>query len=332
MKTFLFSVKHMLRTPLFFVLTALVLLLPPLLYAVGNHSSIPKTVYVLEDPEDPESQRMASYLDHEGFEPVSDEATLRKGLCDGTIDSGILIPADFSERLESHDVEGILRVLFTPTTLLPNIKKEEITAALFSVYAPYLTGKSLEGTGITLEEVLDEYHRRMGDSATLVFTFDIIEESGAPVQEAETGRRFFLGALSLLLFLALYFAVASPLFDRFRSISERIGRKAAFFSILLPGSLLRAFVLALAAFFASLFAGQVTLLPGILLFIALVTVVHYLLLALPGGNWKDIAVLFFAAFSLVLCPIFLDLSLFYHPLRVIRFFVPPYWLWFFAGV
>ena len=326
-----FSLKHLFRTPLFWILAALVLILPPLLLSVGKRSSVPRAAYVIENPEDNESKRIAGYLERQGFERFDGEGSLRKELYEGSIDSGVIVPGNLTERLRDRDVEGVLRILYTPTTLFPEITRERITAALFSVYAPYLTAKSLSETEISLEEVLEEYHRRMGDPSTSVFTFDFIEKSGAPVSEDSIEKGFFIGALAILLYLALYFAVASPLTDRSREIATRIGKKAAFTSILLPGTLLRLPVLALSAFGAVLIAGELSMLPPVLLFIACVTAVHYLFLMLPGGNWKDIVILFVTAFSLVLCPIFVDLSLFYHPLRLIRFFLPPYHLWFFAG-
>ena len=332
MNTFLFSLKHMLKTPLFWILTALVVILPPLLNTIGKNAGIPRTVYVLENPEDADSRRIAGYLEHEGFERFDDEETLRKGLYDGTIDAGLIVPGDLTNRLNHYDVEGVLRILFTPTTLLPDITREKVTAALFTVYAPYLTSKSLGETEITKEEVLNEYHRRMGDPSTLIFTFDFIEKSGAPIREDSIGKGFFLGGLALLLYLALYFAVALPLMDRFLTISKRIGKKAAFRSILIPGTLLRVLVLSAAAVLAALLSSEFSMIPAVLLYTAAVTVIHYLFLSLPGSNWKDVVILFVTAFSLVVCPVFLDLAIFFRPLRWIRFFLPPYHLWFFSGI
>ena len=50
----------------------------------------------------------------------------------------------------------------------------------------------------------------------------------------------------------------------------------------------------------------------------------------PEG-WQVILGAFVVLFSLALCPIFLDLSLFFSPVSWVRIFLPPYWLWLFGG-
>lgn len=331
MSTILFSLKHTLKTPVFWILLAALLLLPPFLVGVGQESGLPKMYYVLEDPEDPDSREMGAFMDREGLLPLPDEETLLQGLRDGTYDSGVIVPANLTERLATDDLEGVVRLYFSPTAMIPAIKQQEVIGALFAVYSPHVTSKSLEGTGITPEEVRATYYERLGDPESFIFTFDLITEEGKEVPPPDTGRRFFFGALSLLLYLILYFAVVAPLYERFLSISERIGKKTAFLTIFLPGVLLRTGITIAVLYFATLLSNETGIFPQAALYTILLVPTHFLLMLLPGKNWKDIAILLFTAFALVLCPIYLDFALFWKPLSAIRFALPPYWLWALVG-
>lgn len=330
MKLWFFSLKQALLHPVFWIFLIGILVLPPLLFGVGERSGMPVGGYYLEDPSDADSQRMAELLETQKFIPYSDFQAMKKDVSEGVLDAGAVVMKNLTERLKTGDFEGSVVVFISPTSLYPELKQAEAASALFTTYAPYVTERALAETDISLEEIKDEFEKRVGNVEERLFTFNISYRSGKAVPASATGRRFFLGALALLLYLGTYFGVAMPLFDRFKSVSERVGRKAALRAYLLPGLLTRTVFFLAAAAGAVLVAGTPDYLLPATAYTLLLIALHSLFMLIPG-MWKDIAVLFVAAFGLVLCPIYLDFSLLWNPIRFVRLPLPPYWLWLLAG-
>ena len=91
MKLLLFSLKKTLRTPLYWIFLAGILLLPPLFYHVGRATAAPPAAYHLEDPQDPDSALIGTYLDRAGFTAYASEEELRRDVSLGLTEGGVLV-------------------------------------------------------------------------------------------------------------------------------------------------------------------------------------------------------------------------------------------------
>ena len=330
MKIFLFSLKKTIKTPVFGIFFFLILLLPPLFFALGRQTKTPPAGCYLEEAADLEARRVAAYLEGSGFLIYPSAEALQTDVADGTLDAGVQIPADLGGRLSRGEYERCLIFCVSPTSSFPDLWKEHAVSALFAVCAPYISAAILEEAGIPRETLFEAYWSRM--EAGKRFTFRLTTQDGALVVSEDRSERFFLFALSLLLFLSSWFCVPSPLAESVRALAPRIGRGKAFLTLYLPGLLLRTLLLALSAAAACLLAGRAAILPPALLYLLLLQLFSLVLTFLPGEAWKNTAIFFLAIFSLALCPVYVDLGLLLPALKPLRALTPPYWLWLLAGL
>ncbi len=314
-------------SPVFLCLLLLTALLPPLAGAAGTTVRIPPAGCCFEDPADPDAQRLSAYLEKEGFIVCSDEAELRNAVDYGLLDAGVIIPAGLSEKLASFPENELLTFISSPSSLLPALWQGHAAAALFAVYAPYLTEDALSGSGLSREEIFRAYHDRLDRG---LFTFRLESTEGSLIPADDRGTRFFTGALSLMLFITAVCGIFLPVTAGTKQLAARITGRAAFRSYYLPAVLVRLLLLLTAGITALLLGGQPRLLPALLLFLPLLALAAALTAHIPGDNTALIITAFLVILSLALCPIFTDLSLFLPVLGKLRLLLPPYWLWLLA--
>ncbi|MBO4872766.1 MAG: hypothetical protein J5496_05085 [Lachnospiraceae bacterium] len=330
MKILLFALKKTGKTPVYWIFFAAVLLMPPLFFAAGKQTAVPPAGCVLEDKSDPEAVRIASYLEGSGFLICQDREQLSQDVAAGVLDAGIVIPEGLQAQLERGQFENCLIFVSSPTSAFPDLWKEHAMSALFAVCAPYISAEILEEAGVPRETLFEAYRAYM--DAGKLFTFRLTTADGPFLVSRDRSERFFLFALALLLFLSSWFCIASPLADAVRLMRPRIGRGKAFVSLYLPGLLLRFLGLLAAAETACLLAGEGKLMLPAAVYLLLLQLFSLFLALLPGNNWKDTLLFFLAVFSLALCPVYLDLSLLLPPVKTLRPFIPPFWLWILAGM
>ncbi|MBR6704661.1 MAG: hypothetical protein IKI82_04455 [Lachnospiraceae bacterium] len=330
MKILLFALKKTVRTPVYWIFLAAVLLLPPFFYSLGRQTKTPPAGCYLESADDAEAAQVAAYLEESGFLPYASREELRADVENGTLDAGVEIPADLSERLKQGRFEECLTFVVSPTSSFPDLWKEHAVSALFAVCAPYISAAILEEAGIPQEKMFEAYWTRM--DAGKLFTFRLSTRDGALVVSEDRSHRFFLFALSLLLFLSSWFCTAAPLAESVLGLAPRIGRGKAFTSLYLPGLLVRLAGLFAAAAAACLIAGEGKLILPAGAYLLLLQLFSLLLAMLPGESWKHTLIFFLAIFSLALCPVYLDLSLLLPLLKGLRRLAPPFWLWMLAGM
>ena len=324
----LFAVKRTLKMPLFWIFLAAIIFLPPLMYSLGRHVDYPPAAYVVADTDDSASLALASYLKKAGFTAFETEESMAEAVARGQADAGVYIPADVSTALQEGTYRSLLRFYISPTTAFADLWREHAITALFSIYAPYISADLLEDLGIPEEEMLATYQALMQKGK--LFSFTISTRKGRLIQDVDRSRRFFFGALSLVLFISTYFCISAPLMESVRRLAPRIGRGKAFISLYLPGLLLRSLALWGGACAAAALSGEKALAMPLLAYIGLLLVFHLLLSLLPGEDWKLIFLFFLTVFALALLPIYMDFSLILPLLGQVRMVLPPYWLWMLA--
>ena len=319
-----FAVKRLFVTPWFALFWILILLVPVMAQRAAAEVAVPAPGYAIEDRADDDAARMAAYLEEAGFVRFASQEDLRQAVDEGKADAGVVIPGNISSKLHNNAIENCLVLIKSPNSFLPDLWQEHVSAALFGVYSPYIMADTLEGSDLSEEEIAAFYERF---DAGKLFSFDIDSAEGHVDPLTERQNRFFLGALSLLLFAAAFYAAAEPLADETRALSARSGRKAALSHFFLPGAAVRCLLLWLAGAGAALLGGRPGMVLPVALYVLLLAVFGLVLKAIPGTAWQGMLCLFLLLLSLALCPIYNDLSLVFPAVAVIRRFLPPYWLW-----
>ena len=320
-----FAVKRLFVTPWFALFWILILLVPVMAQRAAAEVAVPAPGYAIEGSADDDAARMAAYLEEAGFVRFASREDLRQAVDEGKADAGVVIPGNISSKLHNNTTENCLVLIKSPNSFLPDLWQEQVSAALFGVYSPYIMADALEGSDLSEEEIFAAFYERF--DAGKLFSFDIDSAKGHVEPLTERQNRFFLGALSLLLFAAAFYAAAEPLADETRALSARSGRKAALTHFFLPGAAVRCLLLWLAGACAALLGGRPGMVLPVALYVLLLAVFGLVLKAIPGTAWQGMLCLFLLLLSLALCPIYNDLSLVFPAVAVIRRFLPPYWLW-----
>ena len=330
MRSFLFALKHLLRNAVFPVFLCLTIAAPALAALAASGAALPPAAVYAKDPEEFNTARLLRCLSDAGFRVTESREELEYGVSMEHYDAGVIVPADLDERLKAGDAEGVFTLVVSQSTSLEALWREHAGAALFSVYAPYLISDVLKDEELSIDAFFTEYYA-LSDGDPLFF-FELETLDGRP---PETGNvragTFFLGALSILLFLSAFFGIAMPVLKETWHMKERLplGRVLSAFSV--PAFLVRTLFLLAAAVLACIVAGRPgNIFPALAAALAMasVSLVPWLFRA---KSWQVILGAFIVLFSLALCPIFIDLSLFWKPAAVIRCALPPYWLWLFGG-
>ena len=330
MRSFLFALKHLLRNAVFPVFLALTVALPALAGFAASRALLPPAAVFAENPEDPDTVRLVKCLSEAGFRVTQNREDLEYGVSMEHYDAGIVVPADFSERLKANDVDGIFTMVTSQSTSLEPLWREHAGAALFSVYAAYLTADILDELELSRDAFFTEYHELMDGDPLFVFELETLD-GRAPQTGSIRAKNFFLGLLAVLLFLSAFFGIAMPVLKESRRLSGRLPLKSVIRSFTVPGLVVRVLFLMLTALLSCLVSGHPeSILPAVLasLAMALASILPWVF---KSDSWQIILGAFIVLFSLALCPVFIDLSLFFKPISVIRLFLPPYWLWLFGG-
>lgn len=330
MKLLLFSLKKTLRTPIYWIFLLGLLLLPPLFYQVGRQTTPPPAAYFLADAADPDGALLAGHLADAGFLAYPSEESLRRDISLGRLEGGVVIPADLTARLSRGEYKKSLCFITSSTALLPDLWQNHTAAALLAVYSPYISADILKEADISEAEMKAAYQEMM--TTGQLFHFEISTRDGILVPDVMRSRRFFLGAMGLLLFLASYFCIAAPLGESVEEMALRLGKGRAYRSLYVPGMLLRGLGLFLAAAGACLIAGESRYILPVLGTLSAMLFFLFLLGLLPGRKWKDLLIFFIALFSLALSPMYVDLSLLIPLAGKLRLLLPPVWLWLLAGM
>ncbi len=329
MKSVFFALKKSLRAPVYLLFLLLILTVPPLFYALGRESSMPRGGFAIEDNQDPEAARMGAFLREADLVEMPDRDSLYEAVARGEIDAGTVIPGDLSLRLARGEYQACLEFISAPDSAFPDLWKEEAVSALLAVYTPYIAASLLEAEGVDPALVFEDYWARMDKG--MLFHFEITEADGAAPEEGARSRRFFLFAISMLLFLASWFALAAPAGESYRMMKERIGRKQALRNLFLPLLGVRALGLWLACGAACALSGCHQWGRLSVYWLALLLLSALLALS-PGQSWKTILIYLMALLSLALMPLFADLSLLVPLLSGLRKLLPPLWPFLLAGL
>ena len=274
----------------------------------------------------PEGAKIVSHLLENGFVRYSTPEEAEELVQRGALNCAVILPEDLSRSIRNCDMEGCIRWIVSPTSFAPDLPKAHVTAAVFRECAPYLAAIPFEGTDVTAEDVVREYELMF--EAGYAFSFDVLtaEEGGAPTDLKK--QSLAMGAASILL-LAIMLSFCGEVTDTaFRDMSGRLGLRGALTKIMLPGILVRTILAAAAGCVGLALAELPQLTAPLVIYVFLLTGVGLMLSAvLSGVRQLYILLSVLVIASAALCPIVTDLALILPPLKIVRYFLPPYWLW-----
>lgn len=303
-----------------------------LLFSTPESSPVAGIAFDSDSPSK-EALSFASLLEEDGF-VLMEKADLREAVAGGEVDCGFLIPASFPEGGSSPAEESSIRLLVSQRTSLDAFFREKIAARLLSLSAPSLAAGIAEYYGFPgrEDELRERFSDRYKNGELFSFTFESIE--GKPAEESGNMLPGLLsGILSLFCFSAFLLSAGSLSPGKNRALVTAMGGNSYFGKLAFPLGILRlcfTFLIAEASLFLidAFFPGAVPLyiwasLPWYLP--ALAGMEAFFAAVFPSSGVSLLPVLFAA--SLILCPIFLDITVFLPLLEPLRWILPPCWLY-----
>lgn len=272
------------------------------------------------------------------FYDAQTRSVLEADILNGDAQHGYVFSGALTEKLDAGDLKGSILLLQERADLLPAMTKEIVFSELYRVYGLNIVldfvGESELFSAIrtnALEMVRQKYEKYSSGPQTFHLDIEVLDDAGLTTAVEPAGAVFPIrGVLAVLIFVAgLYGGVWWKLEREeglFTAMPYRLVQAGRFLYIGVPAVLFALSAeLTLALTHTGNFPYELAQMAGylvlVLLFTALLTVV------LPDSRWMVSAIPVFAAASLVLCPVFVDLTAVIPGIRyVCRFLVPYYYI------
>ena len=263
-------------------------------------------------------------------EMLKDDVASRKAEC------GYVFRKGFYEKLDEQDFKRSILVYSAPSTIAARLSQEVVFASMFDVYGEYLLDRFVNESGIfegmDLNQVLAEmkaaYQQEMDSGSTFSFRYETL--STEPVESTSARIAFPVrGMLAIYLMMIGLFSVVALRQDEARGLfvtlseTARIPCKLA--SVTAP--VVMAGISALVTLLVTAnFDYGIMEVPRLLIYIAMIVAVSYVMKLLV----KDPVVLcglipIFILCSMVICPVFFDITLWLPQLEPVRYLCLPYY-------
>lgn len=338
------SWKRMLRRPFFLMVLLLLPIGTMLLRQVERQDDGKIEIALFADGDAWNEKVIERLADSDGafrFFICTTREELVNKVAAGEAECGYLFPAGLHERLDSHDYKRAIRVIVSPGTVTADLASESVFAGLFEVY-----GRELLEEYVTSGEVFDHaedawtaiahlYDKHLENGSTFAFSYESVEggKDESPQMQAVFPVRGIGAVLVFVMGLASAVMVAE---DDMRGLYAAVsGGQKMLIQLLCIGAqvaiccLIFSLCLAAAGEWGSESAGGavselirlsvygfgVTILSGMLLRVLRKPVVLAGLIPI------------FVLGSLVVCPVFFDLSVYVPVLKSVRWlFLPWYFI------
>ena len=271
-------------------------------------------------------RRIEDYLSSQNFVKYDDTELMREHVRSGELDCAVIFPEDVEERIQKGELRESVIFIESPTSFMPGLFRNHAAAALFREYAPYIGASAFESTQLSREDMLREYEKLFAEGYS--FSFELSSVDGNIQQTQLKKSAMVKGAVSVLMCVLVFCLCADNYEKSFRPMAARLGAKRSFTAVLVPGSVSCAALAWISGAAAVCLAGMPELLPAVLIYGAVLTVLGTILaMLLPKSRHLYIILPLLVAFSAALCPIYIDLSLFVPAVAAVRNILPSYWLW-----
>lgn len=332
MKHWLFAGKRCFHSISFPIMILMMILVLPLTAGLGQVSEqLPAGVVDMDGSV--LSQRITAELMKNGFVCYDTEAGLAEAVGTGEADCGVILPKGLAEQMTQGTMGKEIRAICSAQSIAKDMYLGHVSAALFAELAPYITAKELEPFDIPTEAVLEEYHAMLADG--YAFSFELLTETGLPAPENVHAESLMLGVTAVLLYIAISMTVAELVHKDMKCVALRIGRKLALCRVLIPGITLRLCFLGLATAAGLFLAEPVTegfkestlVLPTLIYCLLICALSLGLALLCPDSRVLYLLLFVVLIAAVVICPIYIDITVVNPVLGKIRNLIPVYWLW-----
>lgn len=279
------------------------------------------------------SKRITKQLLEAGFEQYTEEDLLIRAVEEGELDCGIIFPEGLEEKAIAGELEQDIRVICSPQSLAEELYLGRVSASLFEEIAPYITAAELEPLGIPEEAVLEVYWNMIEEGYS--FSFEILTESGLPVPENKKAKDLMTGTLAVLLYILVTMTVITAVHKDMKNLLPKLGRGKSILHVLVPDLAIRLPLILAAMVIGLVLAEPVSvgtseltlILPACLYSVVLMLTAVASALICPDTRVLYLLVFVVLIASVVICPIYIDITVLDPALALVREFTPVYWLW-----
>ena len=263
-------------------------------------------------------------------EMLAEDVISRKAEC------GYVFKEGFREILDSRDFKRSILVYSAPSTIAAELSQEVVFAGLFEVYGEYLLGQFAEESDVfagmdtvqVREELMDAYRDEIDSGSTFSFQYETL--STEPIESGNARIAFPVrGMLAIYLMIIGLFSVVALRQDEDRGLfitlshGERVPCKLA--AVAAPVCMAGISVL-ITLLITGNFEHGMREVPLLLVYMVMIVLVSYVLKLLI----RDPVVLcglipIFILCSMVVCPVFFDVSQWVPELKLIRYLFLPYY-------
>ncbi len=282
-----------------------------------------------------QTERLLSSLTDSGFIRYETEEALRTAISTGEVSCGAVLPADMEQRITSAKLDNSVLFLTAPTTILPDLFRISVVASVLSVASPYFSRPILEQLAPDsdlMHEIVSLYYEEQKNDTG--FVFDVETVDGIAPEELDFGISFALTLLSVFLFalpLLQGCRLSSP---QYLALKKRIGSRTAYRTVFLPEAavslLTTSLVLVLCFPVAALVSGKADFADKLIPALATAILLALLGLCLPlvfrRADALQMLLVPVLLLTIVLCPLFVDIGTFLPATRILRLFLPTYWI------
>ena len=319
----MFTFKRILGDISFILLLAAIMIISLLAYKAGKSVKTPPYGYTCNAAGE-DAERLCREFDSAGFIRCDSEEDLRREIGAAHLDCGIIVKKEFEENVKTGELEGILTLVTSPETLLPELCRIQAVSVVTAIYAPYVTYESLEGYA-DFGTVKETYDTMLSEDA--LFGFDIVSSSGSEIVHDARSRNLFIGGLAIMIFIAGWIGCCRPAYRHAVDMKKRLGFPGAVRRIMIPEVLMRMLMIAGVTVITCLIAGQTGLILTSLIYILIVTASGIAAVFILPDSWLLIITVFVMILSLGLCPVFTDLAEVIPVLGKVRKVLIPYLMW-----
>ena len=331
MNKFTLFLVHTLRMPLTWLLLIVLVVLSAISFGYSNvHQNLPCVVYAEDDSLT--AQHILSNMQTEEYIITDNREDFMNKIRRGKADCGIIIKAGLDERMEQMDLSACAEMWVSPRTALERMYSLLVASRIYNEFAPYLTIRAFKDYGYTISlESVKDYFVKIRDEITPL-TFTITDIDGAPVTEAP-GVDLPLSIIAIASWIAFGFYSVGILRRRTRSTAIRFPSFSRIWNVQLPQLVCTGLVLC-ASVLIGILLGHLLLVFSLgrlllktVLYFAILTVLLLLLLETRLSDHVLICIIALdASLSLLLCPLFWDISAYSQALSYLRLISVPYWI------
>ena len=267
---------------------------------------------------------------------VEDAQQLEELVAAKAVEVGYLVPGDFSKRLEEGNYKKLFTRLISPGTNMHMLSNTTMSAALLTLITDDVAARYLAQQDVLSEE---DFFALVAteeiSAAKFSADYDIATVRGGmqDLEQASSNEAAFRGILSLSAFLFFCLSAVQLSQDArggfFTRLAPIVGnRRAALagpITVLLLGGISMALSFGAAVgFSAGLCASLHTELLALLCYLLYLLALTYMLsVLLSEGNIIVMLLPFLLMASLILCPIFWDISQYVPGMRAVSALLPP---------